>query len=65
MRAYNGVATKYLNHYVGMFIWMENYRKVNEICITELAKEFIGGANTYIRREDIFSLPSAPTPCAA
>ena len=43
MSGYKGVATKYLNNYVGLFVWMENYRQAargEEVEATSTVLEF-------------------------
>ena len=62
LRRYNGVSTKYLNHYVGLFVWIENHKAMNsklEISlITDISKN-----NTYVPAVNLFA--RAPVPCVA
>lgn len=57
---YNGVSTKYLNHYVGLFIWIENYKKINNVNIKKEAIDYVCSTDTYISRDDLFALPAIP-----
>ena len=60
MKNYNGVATKYLNHYVNLFVWIENYKKANEYSLpTEMFKT-ISKTDSYCSYNKIVSLPPIP-----
>ena len=63
MRKYNGVATKYLNHYVNLFVWLENHKKIQNIDLDNEIYNYIKEQHTYIRGRDLAMLPSLP--CAA
>lgn len=60
IRKYNGVSTKYLNHYIGLFIWLENYKKINNVDIKKEAKEYMCSKDTYINRNSLFDMPAIP-----
>ena len=63
MRTYNGVATKYLNHYVGLFIWIENFRRSGNGNINEDTRKYICESDGYVSNEYIFNYPPIPV-CA-
>ena len=60
MKNYNGVATKYLNHYVNLFVWIENYKKVAEYNLTNQLLKSISENNSYISYSNIVTLPAIP-----
>lgn len=59
LRPYNGVATKYLNHYVSLYVWIENYKKMDSTLENSLLK-FIGEKSTYIPAKCLFDKDSIP-----
>ena len=60
LRSYNGVSTKYLNHYVNLFVWLENHKKIEKIDYrSELAQQ-IRRSCTYVSAHNIISLPAVP-----
>lgn len=61
LRAYNGVSTKYLNHYVNLFIWIEKHKHIADVDMNEELRVFLEENNSYIKAEDIFSYPPTPT----
>lgn len=60
MRGYNGVSTKYLNHYIGLFVWIENYKKIADINFKKELISQINRHNTYVNAKAIISLPAIP-----
>lgn len=60
IRKYNGVATKYLNHYVNLFIWIENHRKIVDVNIEKEFKNYISDEGVYISGADIIGIPAIP-----
>ena len=60
MKRYNGVATKYLNHYISLFIWIENYKKIDEYNMQNYMLETMCENNSYISYNDIVKLPPVP-----
>ncbi len=60
MRVYNGVSTKYLNHYLTLFIWLENYKNEIGFNAEKRLAEGLTKVNTYIKGKDIFTLPEIP-----
>lgn len=61
IRGYNGVSTKYLNHYIGLFIWIENYKKISDINFKKELLSQINRGNTYVKAKTIISLPAIPS----
>lgn len=61
MRGYNGVSTKYLNHYISLFVWIENYKKVSDINFEKELMTKMRQSNTYISAKIITSLPIIPS----
>ena len=59
LRNYNGVSTKYLNHYVSLFVWIENHKKMEQT-LEESARTVISKEFTYIAAEKLFELPPVP-----
>ncbi len=60
MRNYNGVATKYLNNYVNLYIWFENHKKIKNVDFVKELYVSIGLSGSYSRAEDISNLPPIP-----
>ncbi len=46
---YNGVSTKYLHHYLGMFLWLENHKKCDNL---ELVCNEIAASGTKLTAKD-------------
>lgn len=62
LRRYNGVSTKYLNHYINLFVWIENH-KLMESRLEDTLQRYICEKDTYIASKN---LPDrAPVPCVA
>ena len=59
LQQYNGVSTKYLTHYINLFIWMDNHKKVANTLGNEM-KTYIAGENTYTRGKDIIAMLPIP-----
>ena len=59
LHRYNGVATKYLNHYVGLFVWMENYKKADNQLEASMKNQIERKAG-YIAAKDIFNRVPVP-----
>jgi len=62
LRSYNGVSTKYLNHYIALFAWIENHKSL-ECSMDDLMKECISKDSFYVPASALFSRP--PVPCVA
>lgn len=60
LRVYNGVSTKYLNHYINLFVWIENYKKTAEYALANQMLQTIQERNSYISYADIVMLPPIP-----
>lgn len=65
LRPYNGVSTKYLNHYVSLFIWLENYRLTKKQSIVEDTSKYVSKTDMYVSGNDIFAMLPIPNPGAA
>lgn len=61
LKPYNGVATKYLNHYISLFVWIENYKKIDEFNLSNLMIESLYKKDSYISYSDIISSPTIPS----
>ena len=59
LRRYTGVATKYLNHYVSLFVWIENHKKMNDTLEDSLLN-YIGERSSYAPARSLFERPSVP-----
>lgn len=60
LKRYNGVATKYLNHYINLFIWIENHKKFADTNIKEQMQAYITDKDTYFKACDLYNMPSVP-----
>ncbi len=60
LKNYCGVSTKYLNHYLSLFIWLENHKKINNVNYEEEIINDISMNGTYIKAKDVLSLPVIP-----
>ncbi len=60
LKPYIGVSTKYLNNYVSLFVWIENYKKTTFDPLENELEKRIFSAGSYIKTEDILSLPPVP-----
>ena len=52
LRRYNGVSTKYLNHYVNLFVWIENH-KLMESRLEDILQSYISEKGTYIASKNL------------
>lgn len=57
LRPFNGVSTKYLNNYLGLFLWLENNKSGNrnELMYAELNQD-----NTYMSAAQLAMVPPTP-----
>ena len=62
LRGYAGVATKYLNHYVNLFIWIENHKRM-EVQLEDSLAKYIGERSIYVAAKSLFE--RAPVPKVA
>lgn len=62
LRCYNGVSTKYLNHYVNLFVWIENHKAL-EPRLEESLITYIVEKATYVTANSLFD--RAAVPCVA
>lgn len=60
MRKYNGVSTKHLNHYVGLFVWIENH-KILEESLERSMKKYIDEKAPYVTGSSLFDKPPIPS----
>lgn len=60
LRRYNGVSTKYLNHYVGLFVWIENH-KAMEARLEDILNAVISEADSYIAQQSLFNQAAIPS----
>ena len=60
MRKYNGVSTKYLNHYINLFVWMDNYKKLEQVDYESQLLQHIKLNNTYRSGKFLSHLPQVP-----
>lgn len=60
LRGYNGVSTKYLNHYINLFIWMDNHKAIKECNLEEELHHTVKNHGTYIPSAFLFNLPAIP-----
>ncbi len=60
LKSYNGVATKYLNHYLSLFIWLENHKKIENGNQEKDVFKHITQTNTHINRSSLQLMPPIP-----
>ncbi len=60
LQPYNGVSTKYLNHYMNLFAWIENHKKEYNTTLQKSLINTLSIKNTYIPFEEIVKLPPIP-----
>lgn len=60
MEPYNGVSTKYLNHYLNLYIWIENHKNIPNIDLHRELCASIQDHNTYMPFKEITALPPIP-----
>lgn len=63
LEPYCGVSTKYLNHYLNLFIWIENHKNIPKINLHRELCASLNQAGHYTTLQNITSLP--PTPAVA
>lgn len=63
LKKYNGVATKYLNHYINLFVWIDNHKKLTDCALDCELQNVIVSKNSYASGASIYSLP--PIPCVS
>ena len=59
LRRYNGVSTKYLNHYVSLFAWIENHKSL-DCTLEESVQTFILEHSHYVTPGNLFEMPAIP-----
>lgn len=57
LRPFNGVSTKYLNNYLGLFLWLENNKTGNK---NNLMYDELNQDNTYISASQLTMFPPTP-----
>lgn len=57
---YNGISTKYLNHYLSLYIWIENHKNITNIKLDDELFNYATRQNTYIPKSKVFDLPPIP-----
>ena len=62
LRGYAGVSTKYLNHYVSLFMWIENHKKMEKRLEVSL-RDYIDQKSVYVPAKMLFE--NAPIPSVA
>ena len=60
LRRYAGVATKYLNHYVSLFVWIENHKKM-EAPLEDSLKRYLGARGSYVPAKNLFAQYPVPS----
>lgn len=60
MRGYNGVSTKYLNHYINLFIWIDNHKAIKNGVLEQELHHAMNAHGTYASATSLFSLPEIP-----
>ena len=61
LQSYNGVATKYLNHYLNLYIWIENHKKIANVNLSEELKESLKKQKSYLPSKAILDMPALPS----
>ena len=60
LRPYNGVATKYLNHYVSLYVWIENHKQM-EVALENSLMKYIGEKSVYVPARSLFNREPVPS----
>lgn len=60
LQRYNGVATKYLDHYLSLFVWIENLRKAGTESLQCQTKAYVIRTNTYAKADELVARPPVP-----
>lgn len=60
LRCYNGVSTKYLNHYINLFVWIENH-KAMESRLEDSLKDYISEKFAYVTANSLFERAAVPS----
>ncbi|MBQ7386944.1 MAG: IS1595 family transposase [Clostridia bacterium] len=61
LQPYNGVSTKYLNHYINLFVWLDNHKKLKDVDFKKELSSQMNRADTYISSKFISELPIVPS----
>lgn len=61
LEPYYGVSTKYLNHYLNLYVWIENHKSIPNIDLHQELCSSIHNQDSYMSFHDICSLPPVPT----
>lgn len=59
LRPYNGVATKYLNHYVSLYVWIENHKKMENTLEASMVK-YLEEKSGYVPARSLFDRDPTP-----
>lgn len=59
LRPYNGVATKYLNHYVSLYVWIENHKKM-EVALENSLMKYMDEKSVYVPARSLLSRNPVP-----
>lgn len=66
LRKYNGVSTKFLNNYLGLFLWLENHKEAAKDTLVCNAITTTGTYTSAMQLRDFAPVPDfAPTPVPA
>lgn len=57
---YNGVSTKYLNHYVALFIWLENHKKIHDFDAAKQLSSILETERSFHSAKELSLLPAIP-----
>lgn len=60
LSTYNGISTKYLNHYVNLFVWLDNHKKIQQIDFKSEITKLINKCDTYVKAQSLLDLPAIP-----
>lgn len=60
LEAYCGVSTKYLNHYLNLFVWIENHKNILDTDLHSELSASIHTTNSYVPMYEITSMPAIP-----
>lgn len=60
LEPYCGVSTKYLNHYLNLFIWIENHKNIPNVNLHQELCASLSQKDCYTALQNITSLPAIP-----
>lgn len=61
LEPYCGVSTKYLNHYLNLYVWIENHKRIPDIDLRKELCSFMYKQNCYTPFSHLVAMPAIPS----